>query len=140
MEEDRQEEAQQAISDFFELEVEKGYIWLEKFSEILLERLEQGDTVEIFLKGYTSPRAKKEYNLALSKRRISSVKNYFQVYQDGQLIPFLSSQQFKISERPFGEATAASTVSDVLEDLRNSIYHPDAARERRVEIVEILTN
>jgi hypothetical protein len=140
LEEERQEEALRAINDFFELEVEKGYIWLNKFSEILTDRLEKGDTLEIFLKGYTSPRAKKEYNLALSKRRISSVQNYFQNYQNGKLIPFLSSQQLKISERPFGEATAASTVSDVLEDLRNSVYHPDAARERRVEIVEILTN
>ena len=136
----QQEAALDAIADFFESDVEKGAVWLNRFSEILLEKLEEGDTVQIFVKGYTSPRAKKEYNLALSQRRISSVRNYFDVYQDGVLKPYLASGQFRITERPFGEAEASSKVSDVLEDFRNSIYHPDAARERRVEIVEIISN
>ncbi|MEQ8705417.1 MAG: hypothetical protein RIC19_15925 [Phaeodactylibacter sp.] len=137
LEADRQEEATFAVETFFEQEVEKGYQFLGRFSEILLQRLERGDTVEIFMKGYTSPRAKRDYNLALSKRRISSVRNHFRTYQEGVFLPYLSAGQLVLSERPFGEAEAANTVSDALDDLRNSIYHPDAARERRVEIVEI---
>lgn len=137
LEEDRQEEATFAIETFFEEDVEKGYEFLGRFSEILLERLKNGDTVEIFMKGYTSPRAKKDYNLALSKRRISSVRNHFRNYQDGIFLSYLATEQLVLSERPFGEAAANNTVSDELDDLRNSIYHPDAARERRVEIVEI---
>ena len=117
--------------------MEKGNDFLGKFSQILLKRLEQGDTVEIFMKGYTSPRAKRDYNLALSKRRISSVRNHFRTYQNEIFLPFLDSGQLMLSERPLGEAEAANTISDALDDLRNSIYHPDAARERRVEIVEI---
>jgi tetratricopeptide (TPR) repeat protein len=139
LEGEQQEAALDAIADFFENDVEKGAAWLNRFSEILLEKLEQGDTVQIFVKGYTSPRAKKEYNLALSQRRISSVRNYFDVYQEGALQAYLASGQFRITERPFGEAEASTKVSDVLEDFRNSIYHPDAARERRVEIVEIIS-
>ncbi|NRA47918.1 MAG: hypothetical protein HRU12_02185 [Phaeodactylibacter sp.] len=131
------EEAAFAVESFFEAEVEKGNDFLGKFSQILLKRLEQGDTVEIFMKGYTSPRAKRDYNLALSKRRISSVRNHFRTYQNEIFLPFLDSGQLMLSERPFGEAEAANTISDALDDLRNSIYHPDAARERRVEIVEI---
>ena len=137
LEEERREEAAYAVDEFFEEEAKKGYDFLQRFSEILLKRLQSGDEVEIFLKGYTSPRAKSDYNLALSKRRISSVRNHFQTYQDGVFQPYLENGQLTISERPFGEAVAASTVSDALDDLRNSIYHPDAARERRVEIVEI---
>lgn len=131
------EEATYAVEAFFEEEVDKGFLFLGRFSEILLQRLESGDTVEIFMKGYTSPRAKKDYNLALSKRRISSVRNHFRTYEGGVFLPYLEDGQLILSERPFGEATASNTVSDALEDLRNSIYHPDAARERRVEIVEI---
>lgn len=134
---DRRDEALDAIGAFFESDVEKGFVWLGKFSEILLKRLEKGEAVEIFLKGYTSPRAKKEYNLALSKRRISSVRNQFRTYKNGVFVSYLESGHLIISERPFGEAEASSQVSDALEDLRNSIYHPDAARERRVEIVEV---
>jgi len=137
LEGERELEALEAIDQFFEDDVEKGFVWLGRFSEILLTKLKEGETVEIFLKGYTSPRAKREYNLALSKRRISSVRNYFDTYESGVFRPYLESGQLLISERPFGEAEASSQVSDVLEDLRNSIYHPDAARERRVEIVEI---
>lgn len=133
----RQAEATEAVEAFFEGEVEKGYDFLQRFSKILLTRLQRGDTVEIFMKGYTSPRAKRDYNLALSKRRISSVRNHFRDYQNGVFLPYLESGQLALSERPFGEATASDTVSDALDDLRNSIYHPDAARERRVEIIEI---
>lgn len=134
---ERQAEATYAVESFFDEEVEKGYDFLEKFSDILLARLERGDTVEIFMKGYTSPRAKQDYNLALSKRRISSVRNHFRTYQNGVFLPYLQAGQLTLSERPFGEAEASNTVSDALDDLRNSIYHPDAARERRVEIIEI---
>lgn len=137
LEGERKEEAAYAVDEFFEEEAKKGYDFLQRFSEILLQRLQSGDEVEIFLKGYTSPRAKSDYNLALSKRRISSVRNHFQTYKDGVFQPYLESGQLKVSERPFGEAEASSAVSDALDDLRNSIYHPDAARERRVEIVEI---
>ncbi|MCB0587607.1 MAG: hypothetical protein KDD06_20105, partial [Phaeodactylibacter sp.] len=137
LEGDRKEEAAYAVDEFFDEEAQKGHDFLMRFSEILLHRLQAGEEVEIFLKGYTSPRAKSDYNLALSKRRISSVRNHFQNYKDGVFQPYLESGQLKITERPFGEAEAAGTVSDSLDDLRNSIYHPDAARERRVEIQEI---
>ncbi|MCB0555875.1 MAG: hypothetical protein KDD02_20180 [Phaeodactylibacter sp.] len=137
--EENKVEGEVAIETFFEDNVRKGYEYLLLFSEILLKRLQSGEQVEIFLKGYTSPRAKSDYNLALSQRRISSVRNHFQSYKDGVFKPYLENNRLKISERPFGEAEAARTVSDALDDQRNSIYHPDAARERRVEIVEAQT-
>lgn len=134
---ERAEEAAFAVETFFEDEVRRGYDYLMRFSSILMQRLQQGDEVEIFIKGYTSPRAKSDYNFALSKRRISSVRNHFREYQDGVFLPYLEKGQLTLTERPYGEAEASNQVSDALEDLRNSIYHPDAARERRVEILEI---
>lgn len=133
-------EAEEAMEAFFEEEVRKGHDHLERFSEILLGRLQNGDRVEIFIKGYTSPRARSDYNLALGQRRISSVRNHFQAYRDGIFRSYLSSGALRITERSFGEELASRDVSDELADLRNSVYSIGAARERRVEIVEIQSN
>lgn len=130
-------QAENSLIDFFDNKVQKGYNHLFLFSDILLKRLNDGDQVEIFLKGFTSPRAKTDYNLYLSKRRISCVRNHFKTYADGIFQPFLKSGQLIISEKPFGETTASQGISDDLDDQRNSIYSVEASIERRVEIVEI---
>lgn len=129
--------AQADVDYFFENKVRKGYEFLQLFSNILLQRLEEGETVEIFVKGFTSPRAKGDYNLNLGKRRVSSVRNHFSTYQEGIFQSYIQSGQLKITERSFGETTASATISDDLDDRRNSVYNPLAAEERRVEIVEI---
>ncbi|MBK7407649.1 MAG: hypothetical protein IPJ40_05940 [Saprospirales bacterium] len=129
--------SEELMDNFFEEDVRKGRDYLYLFSEILLKRLEQGDQVEIFIKGYTSPRAKSDYNLSLGQRRVSSVRNHFQTYSDGVFQTYLSSGQLRITERSFGETLASREVSDELKDVRNSIYSIGAAKERRVEIVEI---
>lgn len=134
------ETAEEQIDVFFDNEVRRGYERLDQLCELLLARLQNGEPVEVIIKGFTSPRAESDYNLALGKRRISSVRNYFDAYNDGALSPFIAAGKLKISEASFGETTARAGVSDNLRDERNSIYHPDAARERRVEIVEIREN
>ena len=129
--------SEEAIGEFFDTHVERGYTFLGRFSEILLKRLESGESVEIFIKGFTSPRAEKTYNLALGKRRINSLRNHFDTWRDGIFAAYLKKGQLKISERSFGEATADESISDDLVDLRNSVYSIGASRERRVEIVEV---
>ncbi|MEM1218456.1 MAG: hypothetical protein AAGH79_06070 [Bacteroidota bacterium] len=138
--EDQVTEAEEFVEDFFEDEVKKGFNRLNRFSDILLVALKEGQTVEIFLRGFTSPRAQSNYNLALSKRRISCLRNHFESYQKGIFAEYIKSGQLVISESPFGETTASTAISDELEDLRNSVYSPSAAVERRVEIVEIKRN
>ncbi len=129
--------AEQQVDDFFENEVRRGYDRLGQLSELLLSRLESGESIEVFIKGFTSPRAESDYNLNLGKRRVSSVRNHFETWSEGVLQPYLRAGKLKITETSFGETTARAGVSDKLGDERNSIYHPDAARERRVEIVEV---
>ncbi|MFQ5447653.1 MAG: hypothetical protein ACE5FF_12040 [Saprospiraceae bacterium] len=102
-----------------------------------MKRLEKGERVEIVIKGYTSPRAKSEYNDRLAQRRISSLRNHFDTYDSGVFQPFLKNGNLVISEAPFGETKASTDVSDDLSDERNSIYSVAAAKERRVEIVEV---
>lgn len=132
--------AREEMQAFFEKEVSFGGERLILFSHLLLQRLEDGDHVEIFVKGFTSPRAQSDYNLQLGKRRVSSLINHFQSFQDGILQPYLQGKQLVISERSFGETTADQDVSDDLTDRQRSIYSINAARERRVEIVEVKRN
>lgn len=122
---------------FFEKEVKKGFDYLGLFSDILLERLQKGETIEIFIKGYTSPRAETKYNESLAKRRIDCIRNHFKTWQEGVFSSYINAGRLIISEKPFGELAAAKGISDDLNDRRNSIYSVGASRERRVEIVEI---
>lgn len=131
------EKAENDIDEFFENEVRDGFEKLSQLCELLAVRLETGQSIEIFIKGFTSPRAKSDYNINLGKRRISSVRNYISEWSDGVLKPYLLNGRLRITETSFGETTARLGLSDDLNDERNSIYHPDVARERRVEIVEI---
>ncbi len=131
------QDEQDALAAFFEDEVVEGFERLELFSTILLEQLEADQTVEIFLKGYTSPRAQGDYNLLLGKRRVSAVRNHFQSWRDGILVRYIDEGQLIISEVSFGETKAAASAQDERAGERLSIYSPEAARERRVEIVEI---
>ncbi len=130
--------SESSIDGFFENKVKRGGDYLELFSNILLKRLEEGEEVEIFVKGFTSPRAQSDYNIHLGKRRISSVKNHFKTYRNKIFQPYLKSGKLIISERSFGETTAQSGINDDLNNQRLSIYSPEASLERRVEIVEIV--
>ena len=129
--------AETEIDDFFRDKVKKGHDYLGLFSDILLKRLDAGERVEIFVKGFTSPRAKSDYNLRLGKRRISSVKNHFKTYRGGVFQNYLQKGKLIITERSFGETTAATGINDDLNNRRLSVFSPEASRERRVEIVEI---
>ena len=131
------EAAEALVDEFFENELRKGYDLLGQLCDLLENRLAGGEAFEVLIKGFTSPRAESDYNLNLGKRRVSSVRNYFESWSDGVLQPYLHAGKLKITETSFGETTARANVSDQLADERNSIYHPDAARERRVEIVEV---
>jgi hypothetical protein len=126
--------------DFFENEVRKGFDRLNQLCDLLLQQLQEGKHFEIVIKGFTSPRANTDYNLNLGKRRISSVRNHLIAFSDGVLLPYMEAGSLRFTEASFGETTARTGVSDNLADERNSIYHPDAARERRVEIVGIIQN
>lgn len=135
---DERLEAEQQLDAFFETELEFGYQRLLAFADQLLSKLSVDKArITVHIKGYTSPRAASEYNYSLGKRRISSVVLFFDRYANGALLPYLKTGQLKVEETSFGELKTKAGISDRIDDERNSIYHPVAARERRVEIVEI---
>jgi hypothetical protein len=131
------EAAARAIAAFFENDLAGGKREFESFMHILEQYLREGLTFTIYLKGYTSPLASSDYNLALGKRRISSIQNEFRHFRDGILYKYMETGDLVVTEKSFGEETAPPTVSDDRKNTRKSIYSPEASRERRVEIIEI---
>jgi|APSaa5957512622_1039677.scaffolds.fasta_scaffold01682_10 hypothetical protein len=128
------------IDSFFGQEVKKGYYDLLRFFEDLVELLENGKTIEISLKAYASPLNSAEYNIKLSKRRIVSLKNFMREYKNSSLAKYFENpdaSQLTIIEQPFGESKSPVNISDDINDLKNSVYNPLVAKERKISITLI---
>ncbi len=125
------------INRFFADLVEENYYKLLEFTKLTQELLKEGQTIEITIKGFTSPLNVAEYNINLSKRRISSLVNYFYEFDDGFFIEFIESGQMSFEFVAYGEALADASVSADPTDLRSAVYSPAASRERRIEIIAV---
>jgi len=135
---ERNAHSQKEINDFFEDSLKvNGWDNFRQFTEILYDILENGDSIEITLKGYASPLASAEYNHNLTERRVASVFNFFKLYEGGIYNKYLQSRRLTILREPNGSTKAPPSVSADAKDRRNSVYGIPAARERRVEIVGI---
>ena len=130
-------EAMANLVRFFNNDVRKGNADLQTASFMILSNLESGKNITIEVKGYTSPRAKSTYNQNLAQRRTSSLLNHFNQFLDGAFISYIQSGQLRIIELPIGETTAPTNISDSLADEKNSIYSPEASKERRAEVVAV---
>ncbi|MCW3128407.1 MAG: hypothetical protein JWO03_4065 [Bacteroidetes bacterium] len=134
---DNKVEAEKEVFDLFTKKVDKGYYDLIQFSRQLLDILQSGKKVEITIQGYCSPLNYNQYNIKLGYRRIASLKNYFYHYRDGMFMYYIENGNLVLKNESLGEERAAKTVSDKLEDTRNSVYNPAAALERKVEIISV---
>jgi outer membrane protein OmpA-like peptidoglycan-associated protein len=128
------------IDGLFEKTIHEHFIQLQKFTPILLGRLYKGEKIEIIVKGFASPLAKNDYNNNLGKRRVASLVNYWKNYEGGLFQKYFDNGQLKITQVSFGEDTAAKNISDNEQDEAASIFSVGAAKERRIEIIEIKKN
>ncbi len=128
--------AARRMDAFFEREVNNGYLSLEVFSENILEIMEDGGfKVELVIQGFTSPRASADYNYDLSQRRSDCLKNHFETWRDGVLLPYIRQNMLTMEVVGFGEKLAPQFISDRLDDERGSIYSVVASFERKVAII-----
>lgn len=138
----RAEEAKEDIETFFIEYVDKGVSDLQLFRDLLLKELERGARINITVKGFASPLAKTDYNVNLTKRRISSLINYMRAYNNGVFVKYLDGTAANggrviFSQVPFGEYTANQLTSDNPNDVKNSVYSRAAAIERKIEIQSV---
>jgi len=122
------------IDAFFYDYFEKGYTDLKSFKN-LLALLAPKNKIKLEIKAYCSPLALNEYNINLSKRRISNLEN--ELNSNKIIEKAIIENKLKIVRLPFGEEKAAKGVSDDFHNVKESIYNPKAAKERKVSIIGI---
>lgn len=134
---DNKMEAIEEIETFFEDSVIAGFNDLEKFASQLPALLQQGAKIQLTFKGYCSPLASSDYNIALAQRRISSLVNYFYRYDKEKLKPYLENKQLSITTEDIGELKASPMISDNPLDKAGSVYSRKAAAERKIQIIAV---
>ena len=135
-------EAEEDMDNFFIEYIDKGVNDLNDFSEILLYELQKGGRFKLTVQGFASPLAATDYNVNLTKRRISSYMNYLKEYKKGVFLPYLNGKASNggallVEYSPYGEYTANQQISDNPNDKKKSVYSINAAKERRVEIQSV---
>ncbi len=136
------EDAVYEVDEFFSFYVDKGMDHLRQFADLLLVELEKGYSIRLTIKGFASPRAKSDYNVNLTSRRINSLVNYLKTAKDGAFLPYIESRAdnhatLTFEEVPFGEYQADKEVSDELDDRQASIYARGARLERKIEVLSV---
>jgi len=105
----------QQMESFFNV-ITESYDVNKEFVAKLGKSLKQGNTVNILFQGTASPSAGRQYNLALSSRRISSIKNWLKVQtiegggKIGDYFPDGGTGKLIITDKPLGES---GTVTDI---------------------------
>jgi tetratricopeptide (TPR) repeat protein len=125
------------LSSFFMQEVDKGVEDLRTFTNFIATELAQGSKITLTIKGFASPLAKTNYNVNLTKRRISSLVNYFNEYGSGEFLPYLNNGQLNFLFAPFGEFSADQRTSDDALNQKESVYSKEAGIERKIHIEEV---
>ena len=142
------------IETLFNENINKGWVDLYLFAQLLEVILHDGQDIVITFKGYTSPLGNTLYNENLAKRRISCVQNFFDAFDDQAFAPYLKNEpktkkgSLKYRQVAIGETVAENTFKingqtsnqDDLESRKNlakSVYSPAAALQRKIEILAI---
>lgn len=136
---DEKEDASFEVDTFYDYYIKKGFKDLEQFADLLFEELEAGHSIRLIIKGFASPRAKSDYNVKLTQRRIYSLINYLRRDEQGRFVPYIDRNAanhatLDFEALPFGEYRADQNVSDQLDDQLQSIYAREARLERKIEI------
>lgn len=127
------------IKDFFTDSLKGNFNKLNIILEQILIELQKGKQIELKIKGYASPLYKKDYNINLSKRRINSFINYLKTYRGNIFLEHIKTKKLEIVVNSFGESKSLKTTSDNPRDKQKSIYSLDAALERKIEIIDVIS-
>lgn len=127
-----------AIDYFFDYDVQYNCERFEQFLNLLLDDLKAGHRISMTVEGYASPIHTSKYNELISKRRIASIVNQIMEYNKGILTKYMGTGggSLQIREMAYGSSHAGKNVSDDRQQTNKSVYSVEAARERRIEILD----
>ncbi|MDR1847218.1 MAG: hypothetical protein LBR17_03775 [Bacteroidales bacterium] len=133
-------EGEKQILDFFSQKIDYSMNKLNALMTYLLQRLEEGQSLEIQVRGFASALFTADYNFKLSERRINSLENYIRNWNGGKLAPYLDAAKTKgkirltIKHLAMGSSQSVSANPQNLNAKRNSVYTIEAMNERKIEI------
>ena len=119
------------IISFFEDSLIKNFNKFNNLIDQIITLVRQGKGISITIEGYASPLFESLYNQSLSKRRISSVKNYIESYDSYVLQQFFENDQIDIKLMPFGEY---NSTLELPKNKDEAIYNIEYILERKVRI------
>lgn len=139
---DEASKKQRDLDEFFQKNVDKGAADLISFTDMILQELKNGSVVTLTIKGFASPVAKTAYNVNLTKRRISSLTNYFNETNNGEFKEYIQGKaknggKLIFAIVPFGEYTANQTTSDDVKNQSSSVFSKEAGIERKIQIENV---
>ncbi|MDR1726147.1 MAG: hypothetical protein LBR28_07145 [Bacteroidales bacterium] len=133
-------ENEEKMLKFFEEHIDYGMDKLNAMMQYLLEQMQNGYSLDIQIRGYSSALYNENYNFNLSERRINTIENYIKKWNDGLLAPYLEEKaadnkpRLNIIHLPVGKSESTSSNPQSLEEKRQSIYTLEAMAERKIEI------
>jgi outer membrane protein OmpA-like peptidoglycan-associated protein len=123
------------MQSFFDNDVLGGMARLDAFAQELYNYFggaEANTNIKVTIQGYASLRSNPRYNLALTKRRVSSLKNYLRNWsKDGQSLAQYYNR-IQIAETPKGDREACVGCYE-----KSSIKDLQACKDRRVDIISV---
>ena len=125
------------LDGFFKNKVDFGSSMLDTITSILLKELIAGSRIEVSIKGFASPVANSAYNVNLTKRRISSLINYFKSTDGGAFASYIENETLSFTFIPFGEYAADQTISDDVVVQNESVYSRAAGLERKIQVAHV---
>jgi len=123
------------VSSFFDEEIRSNFERLDRLCRQLKVYLDKGYELELLAVGEASPLASNDYNERLISRRISSVINQLEVWDNGALKKYLDSEQLIISsEMKIMEDEGEKVRVKLSTDRRQLEFSPEASKMRKVLI------
>lgn len=123
------------LVDKFFNKIDRGQKRLENFTSDIstyLKLLNEGETLTVEVRGFASPLGPQDegsYNFALSKRRIDSIRKYFE-----NNLPADEFAKLRVVAVPNGDTLSPKSVP---RSGLQAIFGIDSSEERRVEIIAI---
>lgn len=128
------------IDSFMSENLQKGYEKLNESLQYVLDKLHEGNSVTMQIRGYCSSLFETDYNYNLAERRIVSLENYIRQWDGGSLAPYMTEKapdgkpRLETTHLAIGKLESNSPNPESLQEKRQSVFLQQSMLERRIEV------